>query len=79
MAQQRVDTRWLSSTGGAKRLAPATYVVRAGTRCLVLDVDVAGSKDTKYIAADEVGKWACDHDGPVSECGRCVDCGVPLL
>ena len=75
MAQQKVDIRWLSSTGGPKRLEPATYE----NGFLVLKSDVAGHTCTKYIAKDEVGKWACDHDGPVSECGRCVDCGLPLL
>lgn len=79
MAQQKVDMRWLSGTGGPSRLKPATSVTQYGQKYLVLKINVAGHLNTHLILQDEVGKWACDHDGPVSDCGRCADCGVPLL
>jgi hypothetical protein len=79
MARQKVDLRWLSSDGGPTHVKPATLVTRAGQKFLVLEVDVAGYKDTRYILEDKVGTYACDHDGPVSKCGRCADCGVSLL
>ena len=43
-------------------------------RYLVLRIKSSGL--TKRIRVEEVGKWACDHDGLVSDDGRCWDCGV---
>ena len=75
----RVDTRWLSSTGGAEKLLPAVYEMQNGERCLRLEANVAGSTATYHIREADVERWACDHDYLVSECGRCVDCGKPLV
>lgn len=52
----------------------AEYRQRAGVKYLILRIK--SSDLEKSIATEEVGKWACDHDDLVSDCGRCWDCGV---
>lgn len=51
----------------------AEYESNARGEYLVLQILSNGLKKT--IPVEEVGKWACDHDYLVSDCGRCWDCG----
>ena len=46
----------------------------ANAKYLVLRIRSSGLE--KRINTEEVGKWACDHDDLISDCGRCWDCGV---
>lgn len=52
----------------------AKYESDAQYKYLVLQIRSSGLK--KRIPVEEVGKWACDHDDLVSDCGRCFDCGL---
>lgn len=55
-------------------MAEAEYKSDAQGKYLVLTY--AGER--RRIPVENVGRWACDHDGLVSDCGRCWDCGIDL-
>ena len=52
----------------------AEYERAPNAKYLVLRIRLSGLK--KRISADDVGKWACDHDYLISDCGHCWDCGI---
>jgi len=52
----------------------AEYQENANSRYLVLRIRSTDLE--KRISAEDVGRWACDHDHWTSDCGRCWDCGV---
>mgnify|MGYP001609880654 CR=1 FL=1 len=52
----------------------AEYERDANFKYLVL----RGFREKKRILVEDVGKWACDHEGGTSRCGRCMDCGLEL-
>lgn len=54
----------------------AEYEREGSFAYLVLRIRRSGIK-TRMFTSD-VGKWACDHEGGTSDCGRCMDCGVEL-
>lgn len=54
----------------------AAYQRNANAKYLVLRIHVSGLETR--INAEDVGKWACDHDHWTSDCGRCWDCGVKV-
>ncbi|OGM98748.1 MAG: hypothetical protein A2649_04270 [Candidatus Yanofskybacteria bacterium RIFCSPHIGHO2_01_FULL_41_26] len=54
----------------------AEYQRDANSRYLVLRIRSTGLE--KRIIAEDVGRWACDHDHWISGCGRCWDCGVKV-
>jgi hypothetical protein len=37
---------------------------------------IKSSEFKKRIPVEEIGKFACDHDHLISDCGRCWDCGT---
>lgn len=49
---------------------------RSNTRGEYLVLRIRSSNLEKVISVEDVGKWACDHDNLVSDCGRCWDCGL---
>ena len=52
----------------------AEYQRDANCKYIVLRIKSSGLE--KRIRVEEVGKWACDHDGLISDDGRCWDCGM---
>jgi len=52
----------------------AEYQQDANSNCLVLRIKSSGFE--KRIRAEDIGKFACDHDSLISDCGRCWDCGM---
>ena len=54
----------------------AEYHRDANAEYLVLRIGKSGLK--KLINVEVVGKYACDHDHWISDCGRCWDCGTEV-
>ncbi len=54
----------------------AEYQSDANAKYLVLRIQSSGLK--KLISVESVGKYACDHDHWISDCGRCWDCGSKI-
>ena len=54
----------------------AEYESNANFKYLVLRVRSREFKKRMFV--EDVGKWACDHEGGTSDCGRCLDCGIEL-
>lgn len=54
----------------------AKYETHGGNKYLVLTASLV--KATKRIPVDNVGKYACEHDFMLSDCGRCWDCGLKI-
>ena len=52
----------------------AEYHRDANAKYLVLRIRLSGLK--KLVNVEVVGKYACDHDHWISDCGRCWDCGL---
>ena len=50
------------------------YYRNANGKYLVLRIRKSGLK--KVMNVEDVGKYACDHDGWISDDGRCWDCGL---
>ncbi len=50
------------------------YQRDANAKYLVLRIRSSGLK--KLIDIENIGKYACDHDHWISDCGRCWDCGL---
>jgi len=51
----------------------AEYGQNANSKWLVLRF---GGNILNRIPIERVAKYACDHDYLISDCGRCVDCGI---